>query len=164
MTNRTVPNSVRGSDERRRILDSASAHRLARRATVARLIGHDHFGPTIDVVSIVWIGTRVYFYADGRSRLGRSVLDSSIFLEVDAEDDAGMTDSTVVIHGIARAVVDARLDVLEQLLPRPHSDGPPMYRIVEVRPTSISGVELERCPIVNDKDRHVAIETGRSHE
>ncbi|OZC89974.1 hypothetical protein CH254_00020 [Rhodococcus sp. 06-412-2C] len=152
MTNRTVPNSMH-SGERRRILDSATAHRLARQATVARLIGHDHFGPTIDIVSIVWIGTRVYFYADGRSRLGRSVLDSAVVLEVDAEDGVRTTDSTVVIHGIARAVVDVRLEVLEDLLPRPHSDGPPMHRLVEVSPTSVSGVELARCPIADEKDR-----------
>ncbi|MCZ4517588.1 hypothetical protein O4220_03605 [Rhodococcus ruber] len=169
MTKRTVPNSMHGSDERRRILDSATAHRLARRAAVARLIGHDHFGPTIDIVSIVWIGTRVYFYADGRSRLGRSVLDSAVVLEVDAEDGARMTDSTVVIHGIARAVVDARVEVLEDVLPRPHSDGPPMHRLVEVSPTSVSGVELAHCPIcvcrlASDTATTVGIETGKRHE
>ncbi|MBY4401353.1 hypothetical protein CH262_13605 [Rhodococcus sp. 05-2255-1e] len=150
MTNRTVPNRVRGSEDRRRVLDSNNAHRLARQATVARLIGHDHFGPTIDPVSIVWSGSRVYFYAEGRSRLGWSALDSSVVLEVDAEDDAHLTVSTVVIHGIARAVVDARLEVLEQLLPRPHSDGPPMHRLVEVTPTSVSGVELMRGPTAGE--------------
>lgn len=151
MTNRTVPNRLHGNDDRRRILDSASALRLARRGTVARLIGHDHFGPTIDIVPIVWVGTRVYFYAEGRSRLGCSVLDSSVVLEVDDEDGARATDSTVVIHGIARAVVDVRLEVLEQLLPRPHSDGPPMHRLLEVTPTSVSGVELTRCPVADDQ-------------
>ena len=63
---------------------------------------------------------------------------------------AHLTVSTVVIHGIARAVVDARLEVLEQLLPRPHSDGPPMHRLVEVTPTSVSGVELMRGPTAGE--------------
>ena len=142
MTNRTVPNRLRHSGQRRRILDASTANRLAHSATLARLIGHDHFGPTVDVVSCIWIGSRVYFYAEGRSQLGRSVLDSAVVLEFDAEDSTCATVSTVVVHGIARAVVDVRSEVLEQALPRPHAEEPPMHRLVEVTPTSVAGVEL----------------------
>lgn len=145
MTNRTVPNRLRRREERRRILDASTADRLARSATRARLIGHDHFGPTVDVVPCIWIGSRVYFYAEGRSQLGRSMLDSSVVLEFDAENPDRATVSTVVVHGIARPVLDVRRDVLEQALPRPHSEEPPMHRLVGVVPTSVSGVELT-CP------------------
>ncbi|MEK8073828.1 hypothetical protein [Rhodococcoides navarretei] len=145
MTNRTVPNRVRHSEERRRILDASTAGRLARNAPMARSIGHDHFGPTVDVVPCIWIGSRVYFYAAGRSQLGRSMLDSSVVLEFDAEDSVRGTVSTVVVHGIARAVPGERSEAIEQALPQPHSDEPPMHRLVEVTPTSVSGVELT-CP------------------
>ncbi len=145
MTNRTVPNRVRHREESRRILDASTANRIARNATRARLIGHDHFGPTVDVLPCIWIGSRVYFYAEGRSQLGRSTLGSSVVLEFDAENPDRATVSTVVVHGIARVVLDARGDVLEQALPRPHSKEPPMHRLIEVSPTSISGVELT-CP------------------
>lgn len=150
MTNRTVPNRLHHHEERRRILDADTANRLAHRATLARLIGHDHFGPTVDVVPCIWIGSRVYFYAEGRSQLGRSMLDSSVVLEFDAEDSARATVSTVVVHGIACAVLDVRREVLEQALPRPHSEEPPMHRLIEVAPTSVSGVELT-CP---DRSTH----------
>lgn len=150
MTNRTVPNRSRHHEERRRILDASTANRLAHSATRARLIGHDHFGPTVDVVPCIWIGSRVYFYAEGRSQLGRSILDSSVVLEFDDENPSHATVSTVVVHGIARPVLDVRRDVLEQALPRPHSEEPPMHRLVEVAPTSVSGVELT-CP---DRSSH----------
>ncbi|MDZ7930732.1 hypothetical protein [Rhodococcus sp. NPDC076796] len=164
MTNRTVPNRLRHNDERRRILDAGTANRLAHSATLARLIGHDHFGPTVDVVPCIWIGSRVYFYAEGRSQLGRSMLDSSVVLEFDAENSARATVSTVVVHGIARAVLDARREVLEQALPRPHSEEPPMHRLVEVAPTSVSGVELtcsdrSTHPTTNDAPRRTTTMT-----
>lgn len=133
-------------------LDNAEANRLVETATVARLIGHDHSGPTISIVRIVAVGHRIYFYVDGRSFLGRSSVDSSVVLEIDDISPAQARYSVIVVHGTAHRVGTVRRDVPQYLLPRPATAEPPLYRLIEVTPTSFSGYSERSGSDVTNSD------------
>lgn len=134
------------SREFRDVLDADTVDRLLRHATVARLIGHDHVGPTVETVPVVAIDRKIYLYADGHSLLGRTSVGASVVLTVDDDDPGHGSNSTIVVHGTARRASDDRRRVLATLLPRPSFEDPLLPRLIEVTPTSVAGTRVRRSP------------------
>ncbi|WP_072802582.1 pyridoxamine 5'-phosphate oxidase family protein [Rhodococcoides yunnanense] len=133
-------------------------------ATVARVVGHDHTGPTIELVRFVMVGPRIYFYADGRSLFAETSVDTSIMLEVDniglTEDEGWM----VVVRGRAHPLGDRVTHPLVDRLPEPIVRGLPLCRLIEVTATSITGSRL--CPRSQDTPcaRNDTAQEGRGSE
>lgn len=116
----------------------AEMERLFRNAVVARVIGVDHSGPTVDYVRYVLDDdNRMYFYAQGRSLLARTSVDTSIVIEIDDVGARSGRGASIVVHGVARPVNGEVPKPVLRLLPEPQFRGSPSCRLVEVTPTSL---------------------------
>lgn len=115
----------------------AEMERLLRNAVIARVIGVDHSGPTIDYVRYVLDENRMYFYVRGRSLLARTAVDTSIVIEIDDVGARSGRGASIVVHGVARPVNGEVPPTVLRHLPEPQFNGSPSCRLVEVTPTSL---------------------------
>lgn len=111
--------------------------RLLRNAVIARVIGVDHSGPTIDYVRYILDESRMYFYVRGRSLLARTAVDTSIVIEIDDVGARSGRGASIVVHGVARPVNGEVPPTVHRQLPEPQFHGSPSCRLVEVTPTSL---------------------------
>lgn len=92
--------------ERLGILDPAKCYRLLATQSVGRVVYTDGALPAVAPVNYALDGHRVIFRTSPVSRLALGVVDQVVAFEVDSLDAEVRTGWSVVLTGIARALVD----------------------------------------------------------
>ena len=89
------------------VLDAAKCYRLLKTQTVGRIVYTDGALPAVAPVNYSLDGHRIIFRTSPVTRLALGVVDQVVAFEVDCLDAEVRTGWSVVVTGIARALVDA---------------------------------------------------------
>ena len=87
-------------------LDAAKCYRLLETQQVGRVVYTDGALPAVAPVNYALDGHRVIFRTSPTTRLALGVVDQVVAFEVDSLDEEVRTGWSVVVTGIARALVD----------------------------------------------------------
>jgi uncharacterized protein len=89
------------------VLDPAKCFRLLSTQTVGRVVYTDGALPAVAPVNYALDGHRIIFRTSPLSRLALGVVDQVVAFEVDSLDAEVRTGWSVVVTGIARALIDS---------------------------------------------------------